>query len=112
MTKIGLIADIHANIDALERAFEVLNALAPDVILCVGDLVEKGSTGDLVVERLRALAVPCVMGNHDFDTVGNQAWLRENADLSHPAMQGRLLKDETLSFLSDLPKQLIFTWEK
>jgi len=50
------------------------------------------------------------MGNHDFDAIGNRVWLRANADLSHPAIQRKLLKDETDSFLGgSLLKSLIFT---
>jgi len=112
MTTIGLIADIHANLVALQRGLDLLRTHQPDVILCAGDLVEKGAEGDAVVEQIRSLAIPCVMGNHDFDTIGNQAWLRANADLSHPAMQGRLLKDETLAYLKALPKSLDFTWDE
>lgn len=112
MKKIGLIADIHANLEALQRALEILGNRQAEQIVCAGDVVEKGSAGDGVVELLRASAIACMMGNHDFDAVGNQAWLRDNADLSHPAMQGRLLKDDTLSFLASLPKSLVFTWEE
>jgi putative phosphoesterase len=111
MMKIGLIADIHANLAALERSLEILNVQKVDQIVCAGDIVEKGSDGDVVVGLLRKLDIPCVMGNHDFDAIGNQSWLRNNADLSHPAMQGKLLQDETLSFLRSLPQSLEFTWE-
>jgi putative phosphoesterase len=112
MTKIGIISDIHANLDALQRALAILRSQQPNQILCAGDIVERGSDGDSVVQLLKASDIPCVMGNHDFDAVGNQAWLRANADLSHPAMQGRLLKDETLAYLTSLPKTLAFVWEK
>jgi putative phosphoesterase len=111
MMKIGLIADIHANLTALERSLEILNLQKVDQVLCAGDLVEKGPGGDAVVDRLRMLSIPCVMGNHDFDAIGNQVWLRENADLSHPAIQGKLLREETLSFLGALPRSLDFSWK-
>jgi putative phosphoesterase len=111
MKKIGLISDIHANLEALQRSLAIFSKHAVDQVLCAGDLVEKGPSGDAVVALIRTMAIPCVMGNHDFDAISNQAWLRANADLSHPAMEGRLLNDETLSFLAALPKALSFTWE-
>jgi putative phosphoesterase len=104
MKKIGLIADIHANLEALQRALEILDQQQSDQIICAGDVVEKGSAGDAVVALLRTANIACVMGN--------QAWLRANADLSHPATQGRLLSDETLSYLASLPKSIVFTWEE
>ena len=106
--KIGIISDIHANLDALRRALELLNRHGVERILCAGDLVEKGHAGDAVVALLQTAAVPCVMGNHDFDAIGNQAWLRENSDLSHPALRGVLLQEETLHFLKHLPRSLNF----
>jgi putative phosphoesterase len=112
MKKIGLIADIHANLAALQRGLAILAKQGAEQIICAGDVVEKGASGDAVVELLGSSNIPCVMGNHDFDAVGNQAWLRANADLSHPATRGRLLKEETLTYLAALPKSLTFTWEE
>jgi putative phosphoesterase len=112
MTKIGLVADIHANLAALERSLEFLRAQDVDAIVCAGDLVEKGAQGDAVVALLQVQAIPCVMGNHDFDAIGNQDWLRANADLNHPAMQGKLLKADSLAYLRALPSQLEFTWDE
>jgi putative phosphoesterase len=106
--KIGRISDIHANLNVLRRALELLHEHKVEQILCAGDLVEKGHDGDAVIELLQTIAIPCVMGNHDFDAIGNQAWLRENSDLSHPALRGALLREETLLYLKQLPKALKF----
>ncbi len=109
-TRIGLIADIHANLSPLHRALEIFRQHNVSQVLCAGDLVEKGAEGDAVVELIRAASILCVMGNHDFDVIGNQAWLRENSDLSHPALSGVVLKEETLRFLKHLPRSLTFDW--
>jgi putative phosphoesterase len=108
---IGLISDIHANLPALRRALALLHEHGVDHILCAGDLVEKGPDGNAVVTLLRDEGIPCVMGNHDFDVVGNQAWLRENGDLLQLSLNGRLLTEETLAYLKKLPPALSFVWQ-
>lgn len=112
MKKIGLISDIHANLAALEHALDLLDGQNVDQIVCAGDVVEKGPDGDAVVDLLRSRAIPCVMGNHDYFAIGNQAWLRATKPFVPSALRARLLKAETLAFLRALPRTLVFTWEE
>jgi predicted phosphodiesterase len=78
--KIGLISDIHGDIDALRMALEHLHDA--DHILCAGDLVEKGSAGPAVVDLIRERSIPTVRGNHDEMIQGNQQWLIENTNIT------------------------------
>ncbi|MBK8020629.1 MAG: metallophosphoesterase family protein [Chloroflexi bacterium] len=110
-TTLGLIADIHADDAALTRALDLLHDKGVDTILCAGDLVEKGPDGDAVVRQIGELAIPCVRGNHDEAAAGNQLWMRQNADLSLPQVQARLLSEETLVTLQGLPFSLRYTYE-
>lgn len=107
----GLISDIHGDLVSLKTALGILQEQRVDTILCAGDLVEKGTDGDIVVQLIRDLLIPCVLGNHDEAAIGNQQWLRENADLNHPNVRGRLLAEQTLDYLRDLPRTLRFVWE-
>ena len=109
--RIGLIADVHADLPGLYCALALFERLGVDRVICAGDVVEKGPHGDAVVRALRTASIPTVRGNHDHDAIGNQAWLRENADLDHPALRGYLLKGETLEYLRGLPHPLRFEWE-
>jgi len=108
--KIGLISDIHADLASLNRALAILEREAVDLIICAGDLVERGLEGDAVVEIIRTHGIPCVRGNHDVDALFNQGWLRKNMDSTTPEAKARLLTDETLAFLKTLPEELRFTW--
>ncbi|HEY8601218.1 MAG TPA: metallophosphoesterase family protein [Thermomicrobiales bacterium] len=66
--KIGLIADIHGNLLALDA---VLAALAPerlDRLICLGDVAALGPRPVETLTRLRDLACPVILGNTD-------AWL-------------------------------------
>ena len=51
--RIGLISDIHGDIDALNTALTLLKAQGAEKILCAGDLVEKGTEGDAVVRVIK-----------------------------------------------------------
>lgn len=66
--RIGLIADIHGNLMALETVLAELALESLDQIVCLGDVAALGPQPGEVVARLRALGCPVVMGNTD-------AWL-------------------------------------
>lgn len=108
--KIGLISDIHADYPALVKALKVFREVGVNKILCAGDLVEKGEDGDAVVALIHKLKIPCVLGNHDEMAPGNQQWLKDNMDLSHPRTQKMILDPDSLGYLEQLPRKLRFEW--
>ncbi len=63
--RIGLIADIHGNLIALESVLSELNQEQIDRIICLGDVAAIGPHPHEVLERLRKLNCPVVMGNTD-----------------------------------------------
>jgi putative phosphoesterase len=65
---IAIIADIHGNYVALDAVLADIEALRPERIVCLGDVAATGPQPRQVLERLRALSCPAVMGNAD-------AWL-------------------------------------
>lgn len=105
--KIGLISDIHADLNALKLALDILQGQGVDQIVCAGDLVDKGLDGDAVVKLIRERQIPCVMGNHDDAADRNNHWLYRNYGSNH----AMILNEESLSFLLELPETLNFTWE-
>lgn len=66
--RIGLIADIHGNLIALETVLAELARESLDDLVCLGDVAALGPQPGAVLARLRALGCPTVMGNTD-------AWL-------------------------------------
>lgn len=70
--RIGLIADIHGNLIALETVLAELARAGVDELICLGDVAAIGPQSREVVNRLRALRCPVVMGNTD-------AWLLDPA---------------------------------
>jgi putative phosphoesterase len=66
MTRVALVADIHANDVALERVLEDIDATAAAAqIVSLGDVAATGPQPTQVVERLKARANTYVMGNAD-----------------------------------------------
>lgn len=63
--KIALISDIHGNLVSLEAVLEDIDKNHIDQIICLGDVVTTGPQPHQVVERLRAINCPGIIGNHD-----------------------------------------------
>jgi len=66
--RIGVIADIHGNLVALDTVLARLAAGGVDEIICLGDVAALGPQPVEVLARLHALRCLVVMGNTD-------AWL-------------------------------------
>jgi putative phosphoesterase len=111
MTAIGLISDIHADLERLIVALDFLRGRGVDHIICAGDLLEKGRQGDAVVARIRAERIPCVQGNHDHNAQGTLQWLSDLVGEELLRERGSWLEAETLAFAQELPQHLRFEWD-
>lgn len=105
MTTIGLVSDIHADLQALRQALDILQGQGVEQVICAGDLVDKGYEGDAVVSLIREKQIPSVMGNHDYMVYRNQQWLIRNAGQNNSA----LVTQETMDYLDQLPETQTFT---
>ena len=68
---IGILADVHANLQALEAALAWLDSRGVDDVVCLGDVVGYGGDPERCVELVRERCSVTVRGNHDhavFDT--------------------------------------------
>ncbi len=63
--RLGIIAEIHANLPALEAALEALRKEGVEQVLAVGDLVGYGPHPRQVIRRLDREGIPCVPGAAD-----------------------------------------------
>ncbi|KKH92584.1 serine/threonine protein phosphatase [Methanosarcina sp. 1.H.T.1A.1] len=59
--KILLIADIHANLEALRTVLDVPH----DRAICLGDIVDYGPDPDKCIDFLQKKNIPTIRGNHD-----------------------------------------------
>lgn len=65
--RLALLADVHANLPALQAVLAALADASPDVLVCLGDLVGYNAEPAACVDLLKARGVQVVAGNHDLD---------------------------------------------
>jgi predicted phosphodiesterase len=63
--RIAIVSDIHGNRTAFEAVLADLRQTAPDLILHGGDLADAGASPVEIVDRIRELGWPGVVGNTD-----------------------------------------------
>lgn len=110
LMKVGLIADPHSNLAALEAVLKGMPRV--DKLICVGDLVGYAAEPNEVVKLARAKRMQTVMGNHDYAAV-----TRDVRGFNPFAAQAALwnaehLHRENLEYLSNLPTRLKLTYGK
>jgi putative phosphoesterase len=66
----GVVADIHANIHALEAVLAALERRGVERYVCAGDLLGYGPRPNECVERVAGLDAVVVAGNHDLVAIG------------------------------------------
>jgi putative phosphoesterase len=63
MMRIAIVSDIHGNRTAFEAVLTDLRQTSPDLILHGGDLADSGASPAEIVDRIRDLGWPGVVGN-------------------------------------------------
>ena len=71
--RIALFGDIHANLEALEAVLADAAEQGCDKWVCMGDVVGYNADPVACLERVRAMDIPVVKGNHDEDASGDHS---------------------------------------
>ena len=108
---IGIISDIHGNLEALNRVLEYMKENDITDIYCLGDVVGYGPNPNECIELVKENCKTVLMGNHDYAAIGlaNIEYFNEYAKISTYWTQD-ILYDENLEYLKSLP--FTFTKEK
>ncbi len=101
----GIISDIHSNLEALDAVLNQLHRV--DKIVCLGDMVGYGPNPNECIEKIRALNIPVVAGNHDKAVTCEHdvKWFNKNA-LAAVNWTQRVIFQENLDYLKQLPLEL------
>jgi len=83
--RLAVISDIHGNDLAFEAVESDIHQQGVDQIVCLGDAIQGGSQPAAVVQRLRRLNCPTVMGNAD-------AWLLSGVETGNEEIPPERLK--------------------
>jgi diadenosine tetraphosphatase ApaH/serine/threonine PP2A family protein phosphatase len=68
--RIGIISDIHSNLEALTAVLGVVDRLKPDRVMCLGDIVGYGASVNECCALVRKTAEVTLLGNHDAAVAG------------------------------------------
>ena len=102
---IGVIGDIHGNIEALRAVVAEFKRLAVDDVLCAGDVVGYGAAPSECIDFLQENKIPSVCGNHDFFTVHagmDNDGIREEA-IKVFEWNRKVLSNSQMEWLENLP---------
>jgi putative phosphoesterase len=72
--KLGIVSDLHCNIDGLDRALDTMGPI--DALACLGDSIYEFRFSNAVIARLREQHALTILGNHEevfLGTVGLRA---------------------------------------
>ena len=61
--KLGIVSDLHCNIDGLNQALEIMSDV--DQVLCLGDSIYEYRFSNEIVARLREIDALVIQGNHE-----------------------------------------------
>jgi putative phosphoesterase len=114
--RVAVIADIHANLPALQAALARIDELDIDAIYCGGDLVGYGPHPNEVCALIEDLGIPTIYGNYDYAIARNLEDCGCAYRDAHDREIGQLSVDWTLAntnerakrFMHDLPFDLRF----
>src|SRR5262249_37704661 len=102
--RIGLIADVHANLEALLAVLGALDELGCERLICAGDVVGYGASPNECARELAGRGAATVAGNHDLMALGRMALDRCIPD-GRRAIRWtrRVLDPEVAAWLQELP---------
>lgn len=105
--RLAIISDIHANLEALTQALEIIDGSSIDEIICLGDVVGYGADPDPCVNIIRERCNKNLIGNHDFAAIDLEITANFNVYARQAAFWTREnLTAENLKYLGDLPYTL------
>jgi predicted phosphodiesterase len=119
MRRIALFSDIHGNLPALDAALADIGACEIEENYCLGDLVGYGPDPVGVIDRIRVLGIPTILGNYD-EGIGHRrgecgcyyATTRARSDgAASYEFTERLVDDERAAWLAALPTTIRFEYE-
>lgn len=104
----AVMADVHANLEALTAVLEGIRRLKSDRIVCCGDLVGYHADPNDCVRLMRETDIVCIRGNHDMAACGKKD-PRLMWDLAEKAIRWtrRELTEENAVFLATRPATLV-----
>lgn len=111
MTLLGIISDVHSNLEALTAVLLDMQQYNLDKIISAGDIVGYNTNPNEVIELFKKYAIESVLGNHDGAVIGlDKKWeFNEYVTLSILYTQKKITK-KNKEFLKQLPLKKRFEY--
>ena len=102
--RIGVISDIHSNIEALKEVLRAVDTLRVDRLVSLGDVVGYGASVNECCELVRTHCEATLLGNHDAAVAGRMDY-SFYYDAARNALDwtANVISDEHLAWLKSLP---------
>ncbi len=105
--RVGIISDVHSNLEALQAVWQLFDAEKVDTVWCLGDIVGYGANPSECISEVRKRCSVILKGNHDeatatlWDLEWFNEWARQAALWTHYQ-----LSEQEISFLENLPASM------
>jgi predicted phosphodiesterase len=107
----GIIADIHANLEALEKCFTFLEGEKVDEILCLGDVIGYNADPSECIKLVRAKCKAVISGNHERMVLGASLYGVRKETLEATEWTRNKLSPDELKYIENLPEEQRITDE-
>ena len=105
--RLGIVSDIHANIEALQACFEAMDADGVERTICLGDVVGYGASPNEACSMVRSRAAHTILGNHDAAVAGRMDYSYYYHAARHALdLHAKQLQPEHMEWLKTLPYQI------
>lgn len=106
--RIAVIADIHANLAALEAILEDIDSQQVSEVFCLGDTIGYGPDPEEVIQELQKRKIVSVQGNHEYAIVNKAYFNRLNPDPKRSLeLTLEMLSPESISYINSLEPVLV-----
>lgn len=106
--RFGIIADIHANLEALTMALDTLQKEGCDQIICLGDVVGYNSNPAECIQLLIDKQIPSIKGNHERYVIGEKDdVLKEDIDKVISWTRKQLSPDLQRFIVEKMPNKML-----
>jgi len=106
LVQVGLIADVHGNLPALEAVLDDMPSV--DEVVCAGDVVGYNPWPAACLERVRDVATVTVQGNHDRTVETPERYSHNEMARAGLEYANAELDDEQRHWLANLPQRTQF----
>ena len=105
--RLGIVSDIHANIEALEACFKAMDAEGVDRTVCLGDVVGYGASPNETCALIRSRVAHTILGNHDAAVAGRMDYSYYYHAARHALdLHARQLQPTHMEWLKALPYEV------